>query len=124
LLQDEDSNQAILTIDKENIHWARLLKTRGGYCLRACDSDNRDDDNNKESHVEAWELLVDCIKMYYKKHRNRGVHAVEQEEEEANNNNKHNNNDQAQKKTPITKIVKSYYLVQLYLQKAQVRRIF
>jgi hypothetical protein len=98
------------------MHWARLSKTGGGYCVRACDSGYRDDDSNKESHVEPWEILVDlihCIKVYYKTHQNEGVQVVEQEETEVNNNgddklnnngdNKLNNNDQSQKKKTPTK---------------------
>jgi hypothetical protein len=99
-LQDEDNNQAILTSDKENMHWERLPKTGGGYCVRACNSGYRDDDNNKESHVEPWDISVDlihCIKVYYKTHQNKVVQVVEQEEEEVDNddNNKLNNNDQS-----------------------------
>jgi hypothetical protein len=74
--QDEDNNQAIITSDKENMHWTRLTKTGVGSCVRACGSGCRDDDNNKESYVEPWEILVDlihCIKVYSKTHRNEDV---------------------------------------------------
>jgi hypothetical protein len=110
--QDEDNNQAILTSDKENMHWARLSKTGGGYCVRACNSGYSYDDNKKESHVEPWEILVDlihCIKVYYKAHQNEGVQVVEQEKEKVDDDedDKLNNNDQSQKKTP-TKQTKNW----------------
>jgi hypothetical protein len=113
--QDDDNNEAILTSDKENMHWARLTKTGGGYCVRACDSSYRDDDSNKESHVEPWEILVDlihCIKVYYKTHRNEGVQVVEQEEVEVVNNedDELNDNDQSQKKKTPTKQTKAALL--------------
>jgi hypothetical protein len=113
--QDDNNNKAILTSDKENMQWARLTKTGGGYCVRACDSSYRDDVSNKESHVEPWEISVDlihCIKVYYKTHQKGSVQVVEQEEVEVDNNedNKLNNNDQSQKKKTPTKQTKTALL--------------
>jgi hypothetical protein len=101
---DEDNNQAILTLDKENMQ----SKTAGDYCVRACNSGYRDDDISKKSHVEPWEILVDlihCIKVYNKTHRNKGVQVVGQEEEGVNNanNNKLNHKNQSQKKKTPSK---------------------
>jgi hypothetical protein len=66
------------------MHWSRLSKTGGGYCVRACDPEYRHDDDDKEAHVEPWEISVDligCIASYYKKHPHEGVQVVEKESE-------------------------------------------
>jgi hypothetical protein len=73
---DPDNDNAVLTAHGKTMHWARVTKSGGGYCVVACDMEYSEDDDNNHKHTEPWEItndLIDCITEYYKIHTHDGV---------------------------------------------------
>jgi hypothetical protein len=89
---DPDNNNAVLTAHGKTMHWARVTKTGGGYCVVACDIDYTDDGDDTNNHTEPWEItsdLIFCIASYYKEHKHYGVKVETNTEsiDEANDDN-------------------------------------
>jgi len=93
--QDINNDDVVLYSDCNMLHWSRLTKNGGGYCIIARDPEYREDDPGNHKHTEPWEITQDLIGQIaasYTEHKNEGVRVEYQSVQDNEAGTTHNDN--------------------------------